>query len=111
MAAGGALGLTEDWVWPSATLLAETAGAGLCLVVGHWFIIIALRSAPVSLTAPFNYTNVIWAIGLELVIWGTRPDLVTLAGAALIVASGAYILYREQAVSRRREPSIGGLGP
>ncbi len=114
MLAGGALGLAEDWIWPSATLLAHTAGAGICLVVGHWFIIIALRSAPVSVTAPFNYTNVVWAILLELLIWGSRPDLLTGIGAVLIVGSGGYALYREQKLAGgmfRREPSIGGAGP
>jgi drug/metabolite transporter (DMT)-like permease len=114
MLAGGAMGIAEDWVWPSLPYLAETVGAGICLVVGHWFIIVALRSAPVSVTAPFNYTNVVWAILLELLIWGSRPDLLTLIGAALIIGSGGYTLYRERKVAGgtvTREPSIGGAGP
>lgn len=114
MMAGGLLGLSEDWVWPSAAYMAEIAGAALCLILAHWFIIIALRSAPVSVTAPFGYTNVIWAVLLELLIWGDRPDLLTLAGAGLVVGSGIYALYRERMIARRElgwERSIGGAGP
>jgi len=113
MLAGGVLGLSEDWVWPSAAHMAEIAGAGICLIVGHWFIIIALRSAPVSVTAPFGYTNVVWAILLQLLIWGDAPDLVTVLGAGLVVGSGVYALYRERMLARGelgRERTIGGSG-
>lgn len=114
MLAGGAMATFEDWVWPGTAYIAETAGAGICLIVGHWFIIVALRMAPVSVTAPFNYTNVVWAILLQLLVWGSRPDLLTLLGAALIIGSGGYTFYREQRLARgrvTREPSIGGAGP
>ena len=114
MLAGGALGFTEQWVWPEASHMAEIVGAGICLIIAHWFIIIALRSAPVSVTAPFGYTNVIWAILAELLIWGDRPKLLTLLGAGLVIGSGIYALYRERKVAHHElgiERSIGGAGP
>jgi drug/metabolite transporter (DMT)-like permease len=113
MLAGGVMGLAEDWIWPDAQYLAEITGAGICLIIGHWFIIIALRSAPVSVTAPFGYTNVVWAVVLELILWGDHPKLLTLVGAGLVVGSGIYALYRERKVARGelgRERTIGGSG-
>ncbi len=114
MLAGGAMGFAEDWVWPEPVHLLQIAGAGVCLIIAHWFIIIALRSAPVSVTAPFGYTNVIWAILAELLIWGDRPKLLTLLGAGLVIGAGIYALYRERKVAHHElgiERSIGGAGP
>jgi drug/metabolite transporter (DMT)-like permease len=113
MAAGAVLGLSEDWVWPSALQLTYIAGAGICLIAAHWSIIVALRSAPVSVTAPFGYTNVIWAVLFGLMIWGDRLEAVTMIGAGLVVGSGVYALYRERKAARGelgRERSIGGSG-
>jgi len=46
---------------------------------------------------------IIWAIVLGYVVFGDVPDLFTLAGAAIIIAAGLYIFWREQ-VRVRREP-------
>jgi len=60
----------------------------------HFLIIEALRLGEASLVSPFRYSGLIWATILGLVIWGEFPDSWTLAGAALLVASGVYIIER-----------------
>jgi drug/metabolite transporter (DMT)-like permease len=113
MLAGAVMGLSEAWVWPSTLHLAQITGSGICLIIGHWSIIVALRSAPVSVTAPFGYTNVVWAVLLGLIIWGDRLEPLTMLGAGLVVGSGVYALYREGKLARGelgRERSIGGSG-
>jgi drug/metabolite transporter (DMT)-like permease len=64
--------------------------------VGHYLLIMAHRLAPPALLAPFIYTQIVWAIILGYLVFADVPNRWTLAGAAVVVASGLYILYREQ---------------
>lgn len=67
----------------------------------HFVLIKAYEYAPPSVLAPFAYTNLIWSVSIGYLLFGDLPDRYTAAGAAIIVASGLYTLYREQV--RRRE--------
>lgn len=69
---------------------------GVFGTVGHYLLIIAHRLAPPALLAPFIYTQIVWATALGYLVFGDAPNRWTLAGAAIVVASGLYILYREQ---------------
>jgi drug/metabolite transporter (DMT)-like permease len=69
--------------------------------VGQLFLTEALRQAPIGVIAPFDYTQLIWAAALGLVIWGELPHPLTLVGAVIVAASGVYILHRELRQFRR----------
>ena len=58
----------------------------------------AFRMAPATVVAPLDYTALIWATGLGFLIWGDVPDLATYLGAAVIIASGIYVILRESRV-------------
>jgi drug/metabolite transporter (DMT)-like permease len=58
----------------------------------------AFRMAPAAVVAPLDYTALIWATGLGFLIWGDVPDLATYLGAAVIIASGIYVILRESRV-------------
>jgi len=77
---------------------------GLCGGLGQLFLTSALRFAPVSVVVPFDYTQLLWAVLLGWAIWDTRPSATTWAGAAVIVASGLYTLYRERKLGREKAP-------
>ena len=113
MVSGLAMGISETWHWPSGIALLEAFGAGVFVVLAYSSIIVALRSADISLTAPFRYTIIIWALLYGFLFWGDVPDALTIVGGALIVASGIFTLYREQRVGRAdaQKTSIGGAGP
>ena len=66
--------------------------------VGHYLLIMAHRLAPPALLAPFIYGQIVWAIFLGYLVFGNVPSRWTLAGAAIVVVSGLYILYRERKV-------------
>jgi len=84
-------------VWPSDTVVVlAVAGTAVCGAIGHSFIISALRLAPASLLAPFNYIQLVLMTAAGFLFFGDLPDHYTVAGAAIIVASGLYILYRER---------------
>jgi drug/metabolite transporter (DMT)-like permease len=63
-----------------------------------------LSVAPPSAVVPFNYLSLIWAALLGFAIWGDVPTSGLLAGSAIVIASGLYILWRE--TLRRRRPAL-----
>lgn len=68
----------------------------------HFLMIEALRLGDASLVAPFRYSGIVFAALLGLIVWGHVPDGWTLAGAAVIIASGIYIIEREAGASPTR---------
>lgn len=69
---------------------------GFTGALGQVFITEAFRCAPASVIAPFEYSSLFWGMGLDLVIWGELPDPIVFVGAAIIVGSGLYLIYRER---------------
>lgn len=65
----------------------------------------AFRLAPVAIVAPFDYLALAFAMVLGYAIWGDLPDAWILSGAAVVAASGLYILHRETVLARRRRPA------
>ena len=74
--------------------------AGLFGTAGYWAITAATRTGEVSVVAPFRYSRLVFSMGIGVVFLGERPDLLTLIGAAIIVASGLYAFARERARKR-----------
>lgn len=97
-AMGALLGLAEEWVWPGWVAWLQLAGAAALLAVGYLTAIAAMRLADMSVTAPFRYIAVVFAIALGFLVWSEVPDALTLIGSAIIVCAGLYTLYRERAV-------------
>ncbi len=89
------------WVPMPTELVLYLAGAAVLVLFGYQFVIMAMREGEVSFIAPFRYTALIWAISLSIFVFGDIPDAPMIFGAALIVASGLYSLYRERVVGRR----------
>jgi drug/metabolite transporter (DMT)-like permease len=78
------------------------AALGLFGGMGQLFLTSALRFAPVSVVVPFDYTQLLWAVLLGWWFWDTHPPATTWIGAAVIVASGLYTLYREHKLGREK---------
>ena len=99
-AAVGAIGASFvvpfAWATPQAFDWGLLVAMGVLGGAGHLFLVLAFDRAPVSLLAPFVYTQLVWAAIFGYAIFGEIPDRWTVAGAALICASGLYIFYREQ---------------
>ncbi|MGF1476319.1 MAG: DMT family transporter [Geminicoccaceae bacterium] len=76
---------------------------GLFGGVGHAFLVAAHDRAEASIIAPFWYSQIIWMVLFGLVLFGDVPDIWTLAGAAVVLASGLYVWYRERQLGKRAE--------
>ncbi len=64
-------------------------------LIGYLGMTGAFVMAPVGVVAPFEYTVLIFAVILGFVIWGEVPDSFVWTGAAIIIASGVYLMHRE----------------
>lgn len=87
------LGVVTPFVWVTPTPL-EWAGilaVGVFGCVGQYFLILALRYAPLSLLAPFEYSALLWASLYGYVFWGDVLGPIAIAGVAVIVAACLYI--------------------
>ena len=71
------------------------AASGALVAGAHYLLIEAFRHAEAALVAPFKYTSMVWAVLFGYLIFGDLPDAWTLAGAAVVVLAGLYILHRE----------------
>ncbi len=80
-------------------LLAEDYWLLLALAItgfiGQLTITEAFKSAPAATIVPFEYSALVWGLGLDLLIWQTVPELRVFVGAGIIVASGIYLAKHE----------------
>ena len=73
-----------------AVIGALGVGAHVCMIRAYAF-------TQASFLAPFNYAKLLWAVALGYLVFAEVPQLNVIAGSAVIVASGLYVLYRERA--------------
>jgi drug/metabolite transporter (DMT)-like permease len=85
-----------EWVRPSLHDLGFAALMALASTTAQLLIVLAYHRAPASILAPFSYTQLLWSTALGFLVFGSSPDRWTLAGMAVIVASGLYTAHRER---------------
>ena len=85
----------EDWL-----LL---AAIGFFSAIAQHLLTDAFRLAPPSVVAPFEYTALLWGVGIDRVIWGVFPTSRVYIGGGIVIASGLYLIWREHV---RRAPPI-----
>jgi len=66
--------------------------------VGYMLLIASLRIAEVSIVMPFRYIRILFLLILGILVFGEKPGVSVLIGAALIIGSGTYIMWRERRV-------------
>jgi drug/metabolite transporter (DMT)-like permease len=69
--------------------------------LGQYWWTRSLSLAPASAVGPFYYFSIVFALVIGFMVWGDIPTLALLAGAAIVVASGLYLLWHE---SKKRAP-------
>ena len=98
-------GLFGPWVVPTPVEAALLVSSGLLGGFGQAFLTSAYRYADASLIAPFDYASMIFAILIGYALFDEVPRGSTLVGAAVVIAAGALIIWREARLGIRREPS------
>jgi len=71
------------------------AMVGFMVIIAQLFIIVAYRKAPAVFVAPFQYSQILWAVFYGAVFFGDTVDTWVFAGAAIIISSGLFVVWRE----------------
>ena len=85
--------LFEHWVTPSFGVLTLPVVAGLMMMLGHHFTLLAYRLADGQVVAPFYYSFMVFAVIFGYLIFGDVPNLLGFVGMLIIVLSGLAILW------------------
>lgn len=80
--------------WAILIALGLTGGAAQLFMTG------SLSFARISVVAPFDYVQLVWAVLLGWVIWNSVPTAQTWFGAAVIAGCGVYSAYRERGLQQ-----------
>jgi len=100
------------WVRPDTTALVLMIGIGAVSAIAQLMLIRALMLAEASAVAPLSYTGLLFATLWGMIFFGTFPDGPTMIGAAIIVAAGVYVWYREtQDATTEQVEAIKGEAP
>lgn len=102
----GALSL-RDFVVPDVRQLALLAGYGLLAALANVLTTKASVMAPATLVGATQYGQMIWAMALDDLLFGLRPDRTMLVGSLFILASGVLTVVRER---HHRQPWPAPLG-
>lgn len=95
LAASGGMQMPGPWqiLWLGC---ASSVGIG-----AYWALTQANRLGEMSVITPFRYSRILFALILGILVFGERPDVITLCGAAIIVGSGIYTFARERQARQR----------
>ena len=92
--------LALGWQTPQGWDWALFVGLGASGALGHFLLIGAFKHAPASTLAPFSYVQIVWSTMMGYLVFSNVPDLMTFVGAAIIIASGVYLVLRERQLGR-----------
>ena len=86
---------SQAWVWPRGIDVVPLIAIGVLGGIGQILMTEAFRLAPASVLAAFDYTGLIWAVLIGLIIFGEVPAINVLFGAAIVVAAGLAVVWQE----------------
>lgn len=102
------------WTWPTGWVWAWLVALGVVATAAHMAINRAYGKGDASFIAPFGFTQIPFVAVVGFVLYGELPDAWSIAGAAVIMASGVYTAHREAKVSRMvaepPQPGISAVG-
>ena len=97
------------WVTPTALRLAVPGRRRLRQsIVAQFCVIRSLKLASASVVVPYQYTLIVWSVVFGWLMFAELPDAYTIVGAAIIVAAGLYIFWREQVARAQDAGRAGG---
>ncbi len=96
------------WINPSWHDLLLMVLTGVLSLLGHMAINRSLKLASINVLAPYQYTPIVWAILFGFIVFNDVPGPHMLAGAAVIIAAGLYIFFRERKLGLAPDAASGG---
>lgn len=99
------------WRAPHLWELALMMTIGACGASGQYCMIRGFKIGEATALIPFDYTRLVFAGVIGYVVFFEVPDLWTITGAAIIVASTLYIALREARLGRKERPTEPAINP
>ncbi len=92
------------WVPVSWGQLGWLALVAACATIAHYCMTRAFRAAPLSVTQPVTFLQLVWATLLGSLVFSEPVDPFVLLGGAIIIGAISFIAWREQAAARATSP-------
>lgn len=93
------LAVTGGAALPDGLLTLQLTGALIFALIAYYAVTAAMRIGDIAAVTPFRYTRLVFALVLAFFVFNERPDMWTLIGAAIVIATGLYTLWRERVIS------------
>lgn len=101
MAFGIATSAAVDWQPMDSSGYLILTGAALFIFAGYLCSVMTMRVGEIAVIAPLRYSGLLWALILGWLVFGEWPDLLTIAGAAIVAGAGMFTFYRERRQARK----------
>ncbi len=89
------------WVTPTVTQLGWMFLVACFATAGHYTMTLAFAAAPVTVTQPVTFLQLVWAVLLGWAAFGEAPDVWVMLGGGLILGAISFITWREHVLKRR----------
>ena len=89
------------WIRPTNFEVGTLLAVATFAVAGHYFMTFAFRSAPLTVTQPVGFLQLIWAVAVGNLLFGESIDTFVIVGGVTIIGAVLYITLREAQLKRR----------
>ncbi len=96
-------GAILQWRSPTATELMWLMLVAALATAGHYALTMSFAKAPLTVTQPYAFLQLVWAIIFGYLLFGEVPDVWVCLGGAIIVGSVTYMTHREAVVAREEK--------
>lgn len=94
------------WITPTMEQLGWLFLVACFATAGHYAMTLAFAAAPLTVTQPVTFLQLVWAVILGAVVFGEAVDGWVIFGGAVIMASVSFITWREAIARRRITPAV-----
>ena len=94
-------GAIWQWRTPSSEELAWLSLTAALATAGHYTLTKAFSAAPITVTQPVSFLQLVWATMLGVIVFSEPLNLYVVFGGGIIVAAATYISHREAVASRQ----------
>lgn len=102
--------LPFGWTVPNATETAMLVAAGVIGGIGQILVTSAYRFAPASVLAPFDYSQMLFAVAAGYLLFAEVPTAATIWGSLVVIAAGVLIIWRERQLGLERGKARSKMG-
>jgi drug/metabolite transporter (DMT)-like permease len=94
------------WVTPTLTQWGWMGLLACFATAGHYTMTLAFAAAPVTVTQPVTFLQLVWAVALGALVFGEDLDFWVIAGGLVILASVLFITWREHVLKKSTTPHV-----